>query len=650
MGAKRRSSNTALSSANASLTLLKDGKPKQALDHAEQALKDAPAHPALWQVIGLAALKLGQAEKSAAALAASLSAKAEQPGIWEIYGGVLETLERHEDALNAYTQATRYFPNTPDSYRLQGAILQTLMRFDAAIAAYAKSLSLNPKQPETWLHKGTLEFTTGNNTAAAQSFAQALSYDTNLAKAWRGQGAIRAEQGNREAAIEDFRKAIALDPRDAATHRQLASVLWEMHHVDQADVLFQKSLALDPECAATLASMAAMYEQTNRLEEAGAAADQALAKDSHNTLAQIVKATLARRAGKNDVALQALTQLSATVDTLTEREAVAFELARLHDKLGQTEEAFKHFSTGNAAQIQSPAGQRINHKKYIAQITREAELLETAAPLHHPSTPPIDEPADPVFLIGFPRSGTTLLDQVLNSHTDVAVMEERPPLVQVHERLTALELKSGTPFTRLDEEQRQAARRYYFDMARTFVPDLDNRLFVDKYPLSTAKIRIIKLLFPEARIIFALRHPCDVVLSCFMQRFTLNMAMTHFTSLSGATNLYALVMGLWIKHHAALKFKVHTIRYEDVVQDFEAQIKGVLTFLGLPWDEAVLSFHKHARQRHLRTASSSQVTQPLYTSALGRWKKYATHLEPHMRTLQPFIKEFGYDSDISEGN
>jgi hypothetical protein len=221
--------------------------------------------------------------------------------------------------------------------------------------------------------------------------------------------------------------------------------------------------------------------------------------------------------------------------------------------------------------------------------------------------------------MGFPRSGSTLLDQVLDSHPNVVVMEERPPLADVHERLTALEVDAGNPFTRLSEEQRQAARHFYFQRVANFVDDFSGKTFIDKHPLSTAKVRIIKLLFPRARIVFALRHPCDVVLSSFMQRFVVNMAMSNFHTLAGAVKTYEAVMSLWHAAEPVLNMPVHYIRYEDLVQDFESQVKGVLSFLDLPWDERVTSFHEHARNRDVRTASSRQVTQPLYASALARW-------------------------------
>lgn len=244
--------------------------------------------------------------------------------------------------------------------------------------------------------------------------------------------------------------------------------------------------------------------------------------------------------------------------------------------------------------------------------------------------------------MGFPRSGTTLLDQVLDSHPDAVVMDERPPLTEIHKRLWALEEDQGKPFTHLEDAQRQAARGFYFQQAAAYVEDVSGKTLIDKHPLATAKIRIIKLLFPRSRIIFALRHPCDVVLSAFMQPFTVSHAMSNFHTLAGAVDTYCDVMSLWHSTEPSLDLPVHYIRYEDLVQEFETQVTAALSFIGLPWDERVAAFHEHAQSRDVRTASARQVTQPLYASALARWKKYETYLAPHMEALQPYIEAFGY--------
>lgn len=611
----RRASPSAPEKANTALALLKSGNAQAAWDNVDSDLKTHPNHHALLHVAGLAALQLGRIDDAAVALSASLKQQPDQPGLWDIYGGVLEVLERYEDAIDAYTQASRISPDNAEPHRLRGAVLLILNQREDALEAFGKALELNPEDSDTLLQRA----------------------------------AVLSDLGAYESALTDYQHVLALQPTDPAVHRQLAAMLWEMQHVDQAETLFLKSLELDPSDAQTVANLAALYEQTNALEKAENFAGRALAIDSGNLLAKRVLATLARRSGDAATAIEDVKRFAAVATTPQDKEALEFELGRLNDELGDFDAAYAHFVAGNALKRDSSMGQTIDPQAYARSVAREAELLTASPPLPPPENDVRPSPPDPVFLIGFPRTGTTLLDQVLDSHPDIIVMDERPPLAEVHEKLSLLETQSGQPFVALDEEQRQAARQFYFASAEKFVGAHDGKVFVDKHPLSTARVRIIKLLFPQSRIIFALRHPCDVVLSCFMQRFALNEAMINFSTLDGAVNTYTAVMNLWLSARRTLKLSVHDIRYEDVVTDFDTQIGNVLEFLNVPWTDDVKDFHTHAQSRHVRTASSSQVTRPLYASSVARWHNYGRHLEPHMGALRPFIETFGYGTDIKEG-
>ena len=250
-------------------------------------------------------------------------------------------------------------------------------------------------------------------------------------------------------------------------------------------------------------------------------------------------------------------------------------MAQLHDKLGNIDDAYGTFTTANQLHRDAAASWHIDPQTFLSHVTREEEILKTSPPEHHAVEPPVNPP-DPVFLMGFPRSGTTLLDQVLDSHPGAAVMEERPPLADVHSRLTELENDSGRYFVSLDEEQRQVARHYYFQRVGMFMEDFEDKIFIDKQPLGTAKIRIIKLFFPNAKILFSLRHPCDVVLSCFMQRFKITVAMANFYSLEDAAKTYATVMNLWLASQKGLGLPVHFVRYENLVTDFNAEVGQAL--------------------------------------------------------------------------
>jgi tetratricopeptide (TPR) repeat protein len=633
--------------ANAALALLRQGDPRAARALAESAIAANPRTPGAQQILGLAALQMGDTAAAVPALKAALSETPGQSGLWEIYGGALEAAGNAGAALAAYDEAVRLAPNAASGHHLRGITLNQLGRHADAVDALTKATDLDPNGADVWFWRGNASYANADYDAAIAAFETAVRLRGDWADAWLNLAVVKADTGKHEAALEAYQRALDLSPDDPKTLRYIAITLRELFQVEQAETMFKRALDLDPQDAATAAALADMYEQNNRLDEARRMADEALAADPANRQAQKVKAILIRRGGDADAALVEVERMLTGTTTRQERESLLFERAYLQDRLGHFDAAFDSYTKANQLRLESPAGQCAAPEKYRDQIAREYDILGTAPPTDTAATP---TGKAPVFLIGFPRSGTTLLDQVLDSHPDVSVMDERPPLDDVHQRLTALEVNAGAPFTTLDTEQRAVAQKFYFERVKAFMPEYDGGLLVDKLPLGATQARIIKLLFPDAKIVFALRHPCDVVLSSFMQRFTMNMAMANFTTLKGAVELYAQVMEFWQEAETKLKLPVHDIRYEDVVEDFDSQIKNLLDFIGVAWDERVSAFHEHAQNRHVRTASSAQVTQPLYRSALARWEKYAVHLAPHLVTLRPFLTHFGYSTDIFEGN
>lgn len=195
----------------------------------------------------------------------------------------------------------------------------------------------------------------------------------------------------------------------------------------------------------------------------------------------------------------------------------------------------------------------------------------------------------------------------------------------------------------LSEEGISRLRQIYFDEVKRHIAISPGTLVLDKMPLNTVGVPVIWRVFPNARFILAIRHPCNVSLSCLMQNFAVNDGMASFFSLEDTAHVYAAVMGAWRKYVDLLPLTYHRIRYEDPIADVEWECRSLLTFLGLAWDDAVLKHTEHARKRGaINTPSYHQVVQPIYQHAMYRWKRYESHFAPVMATLQPFIDYFGY--------
>jgi hypothetical protein len=312
--------------------------------------------------------------------------------------------------------------------------------------------------------------------------------------------------------------------------------------------------------------------------------------------------------------------------------------ATILDRLGRTDEAFASFDEANrllqahpTEPLRRAAELRDELRADVAMLTRDWVDGWTPVP------PRADRP-DPVFLVGFPRSGTTLLDTILMGHPRAVVLEEQPPLNRVE---TAIGGQAAVPA--LDQEAIGKARAHYFDEVAKAANIGPDSLLIDKSPLFLSKAPLIHRLFPNARFILALRHPCDVLLSCFMANFRLNSAMSNFLRLQDAAEFYDLTFGHWERSRALLPLNVHTIRYERLVEDVEGEVRPLFDFLGLDWHSEALDHSRTAKARGLiTTASYSQVTEPIYKRASGRWQRYRKHLEPIFPTLRPWVEKFGY--------
>jgi hypothetical protein len=248
----------------------------------------------------------------------------------------------------------------------------------------------------------------------------------------------------------------------------------------------------------------------------------------------------------------------------------------------------------------------------------------------------LETPA-PIFLVGFPRSGTTLLEQVLSAHPRLVCIEEREHLASSAPDLAA----DPTKLASLSDEQINAVRASYWKRVRSEA-DIGDRMLVDKLPLNVIFLPLIKRVFPDAKILFALRDPRDVVLSCYQQRFGMNAAMVQFLELHTAAAYYDKVMSLGLLARDKLGLDVCDVRYERVVEDLEGVAREVAAFLGLQFEPSMLNFRDAALKRTINTPSARQVVEPIYNRSVARWRRYETELAPILPLLNAWAARLGY--------
>jgi hypothetical protein len=314
-------------------------------------------------------------------------------------------------------------------------------------------------------------------------------------------------------------------------------------------------------------------------------------------------------------------------------------IGRICDRTGRHGEAFAAFAEMNrAAAACVPGAGRMAadyraHIDQLARTTTPAWYGGWAAAASALKRPP------PFFLFGFPRSGTTLIDTMLAGHPHVAVLEERPILHAAAERL-------GGGIERLASmggDEAAALRAAYFEALDKEAPGAADKLVIDKLPLGILETALVHRIFPDARIVFAERHPCDVVLSGFMTRFDPKGGMANFLDLEDLAKLYDRVMGYWRQCRQVFPLEVHTIRYERLIGDPAAELRPLADFLGLAWDPRLLDHRASAKARaYIGTPSYAQVAEPLYTDARGRWERYRAQLAPVLPVLAPWCEAMGY--------
>lgn len=483
----------------------------------------------------------------------------------------------------------------------------------------------------------------GNLREAEQLYRRVLRARPNHTDALHLLGVLAYQAGNNSQALEFYRKVIAFAPRAGETHHNMGIVLQAEGRDDDAVEAYLKALMLRPDHAETMGHLARLYEERNRLDDAADWVAKGLAATPGDPLINLIAARLDRRAGDTQQAVDRLDQLSTTPTPAPIREKIDFELGRARDRLGDYDKAFGHFTEANRLAARKWSAQAADRHAYLATIDAlKANFTPDWIECWTPA--PLETRPAPLFMIGFPRSGTTLLEQILNSHPDIRTLEETPAFETLAREAMKLPGKYPHSLAELTPEQITHLRQVYFD---ALDPDSDGasdeKILVDKLPLNLVQAGPIHRIFPDARFVLSLRHPCDVCLSCFQQDFAINSAMANFFTVEDAATLYVRAMDLWRHYEAVLPLETHAIRYEDLVSETEPVVRSLLDFLGVDWNDAVLDHSSQAQRPELiNTPSYHQVAEPIYQRSRLRWPSYGDHLAGALKILKADIERFGY--------
>ncbi len=451
-----------------------------------------------------------------------------------------------------------------------------------------------------------------------------------------------------EEALAQFDALIALTPSAAFAHASRGNALLALGDLSRAESAFHRALELDAGQGVALARLAQIASRRGQHAQARDWAEKALM-----VLPGFPDAVMTLAAA--DLGERQVPRAEARVrELLSDPRLAPVERAHAHGLLGdildaghRPAEAFAAYAACNqelrreyASRFGTPPGAL----DYVRSMIRYFERAHPQAWLPRPSVQSHGGNArGHVFVLGFPRSGTTLLEVILEGHPDVVSLEEKESLMDsVHvfmRRPEDLDRLATAPPEVLD-----ALRESYWKRVAAGGVAVTDKVFVDKYPLNSLKLPLIARLFPDAKIIFACRDPRDIVLSCFRHRFKMSAPIYELLSIEGAARYYDAVMALVVRATSALSLDPCMVRHEDLVTEFAREMKRICAFLRLDWDPAMGDFALRAQFRSVLTPSTAQLVRGLNTEGLGHWHRYREQLQPVLPILDHWIKRFYYDS------
>jgi tetratricopeptide (TPR) repeat protein len=601
--------------------------PRGALALAEAHCDDHEHGAAFLTIAGMAALELGEAGRALGHLERLVALRPDDLDARADYAKALLG-SGHDDAALAQAEGSPH----PALARLEAWIRQNRGEDRAAVAAYARALSREPADAMSWNNLANIHAKVGNTERAIAAFENAITHAPgepliylNLADVLR-----TADRGS--ARLKVARDAAAIAPDNRAVQTELAMALAHVEELDEAISVLEAAVARWPEFGESHLELGRLYEATNRTD-ALAAFLAKLDPAACPPEVAFLQAWLAQREGRFEDAMRHAQAIPATIHPMR-REALIGNIA---ERLGDSAAAFAAFERMNVAALaDAPPRKGPSYRESI-----EAELARWSAQWAAGWTPPLaPDPArrDPIFLVGFPRSGTTLLDTMLMGLPELSVLEERPMLAELLTELGEEDLPG------LSHERMTQLRDGYFASAVRNGWQ-EGCWLVDKHPLNMARVPAIHRLFPNARFILAERHPADVVLSCYMANFRLNFAMRSFTDLTEAALTYDTVFRAWHRARDLFGIAAHAVRYERLIADPRGELKPLVDWLDLEWNDQLLKHEDTARTRgRVRTASYAQIGEKLYTRASGRWRRYADQLSQVQPILDPWVRLMDYDS------
>jgi tetratricopeptide (TPR) repeat protein len=610
---------------NLAAVLREQGKTDDGIAACHAALRISPSHAEVYVNLGVLHCDQGKFEEAAAAFTRALAINPGSTAAYFNLGHALREQGKRAEAVAAYRQVIALMPHSAEAYSCLGALLHEEGRLDEAVASCQAAIRLKPNFAEAYYNLGIALGAQEKFDEAAAVYRKAVEISPDYAEAHSALGTALRACGKLDDAIAAYRRAITLKPDFAEAHCNLGRILHDQGKSQEAIDALRQGVLLDGNSAEAHNSLGLVLRAVGKLSEGRAALVEAIRLAPRSAkyrrhLSEII------RFRNGDSHLTEMERLLGEADlALGERTDLHFALGKAYDDLGRHAEAAQQWLQGNSLKRRQVAYDAAAVDEGFERIRNvfDQDWLNLRQGLGHPS-------ALPVFIIGMPRSGTTLAEQILASHPQVfggGEMKFFAAAIRETEAARHALYPDGAS-TMTGSDFADLGKRYLAESLRLAPPSVLH--VTDKMPNNFLFAGMIHLSLPNAPIIHTVRDPVDTCLSCFSKLFTGEQNHTYdLAELGGYYRQYQLLMAHWKRVLPA--GRILDVHYEELVEDVEGVARRIVAHCGLEWDPRCLSYQEN--DRPVRTASATQVRQPVYKSSVGRWRPYRAFLAPLLQEL-----------------
>jgi tetratricopeptide (TPR) repeat protein len=589
----------------------------------------------------------GQYAQAEAEVRAALARSPGDVGARIILNATLQLTRRFNEAIPVAESLVEGDPLDPAHWMNLGTAQRGAKQYDAALATYARAAALGAKGADFSFNVALTHIERGDLKAARSLLEGAMREDPADGEIRYHYAQVCYQTLHHEAAVAALAGWQTLQRLDATLIANIGLLLTNLGESRKADVALRQARAIAPVPTAAMLTVIAVLERTNRLVEARELMNRLLADPTAELQTperMVLEAQLLQREGKHTEAEALFTHALPGKDEFHRRHLQLFPIARSLDALGRYDDAWRVLAEAHASQVESIQRQSPEWSMRAMPDMSVTDLgcdpLDVAAWDHTGAPSTADSP---VFVVGFPRSGTTLLELALDAHPQLRSMDEQRFVQDALDELVAAGARYPQRLRDVSPGALDEVRGKYWQRVAKKLKLAPGERLVDKNPLNILRLPVIRRVFPNARIVLAVRHPCDVILSCYMQQFRAPDFALLCRSIESLAHGFRRTFDYWYAQSALLAPAVHELKYEEFVADFENGTRALASFLELPWAESMLRPAERAQAKgFISTPSYAQVTQPVNLKSVDRWRRYEKYFAAALPPMQPYLARWRY--------